>query len=385
MRWGAAIGVLLSLAGVILLGLATFCVPYNNNMWLFAIHGFVEVHCGVLGYSKGGDPSDHKLGYDIGADAALGVNTGSYFKPLTYAFVLFPIGFGISILSTLLGLISMFLPFFFGWLASLCAFLAMLVTVAGFAIVIALYFFVKNDLSQMVTIGFGSAFWVAIAGTIVLLLASFFLGTSCCCDGKMGRKPKHHRRSQYDRMFAAPYPTQPAPPQEAIPMHSYQQPVPAFYGYDPQKSSSFDTPNTSFGNTSYGQTYPSTHEVYGDPTFPTESATHLMQPGEYHAMNYAGHGAHAASAVVPHDAQATTYAPLQPEQYTSSGTQTPSYAMGAQASNWFLPNAPQPPAQNAGLVDPTALVPHAMPSAQNERSMAARRAAQQEKAPYIPS
>ena len=59
-------GLLLSLAAAVLLGLTTFGVPVNHSIWLLKVTLVdLDLKCGTLGYTLGDQDSRTRVGYDL--------------------------------------------------------------------------------------------------------------------------------------------------------------------------------------------------------------------------------------------------------------------------------------------------------------------------------
>lgn len=94
--WGlSTLGLLLSLAAAVLLGLTTFGVPVNHSIWLLKVTLVdLDLKCGTLGYTLGDQDSRTRVGYDmprkVGNEDISSIT--SVIHKLTYVLVCFPIG-----------------------------------------------------------------------------------------------------------------------------------------------------------------------------------------------------------------------------------------------------------------------------------------------------
>ena len=86
-------GLLAVAAAAVLLGLATFGVPINNNYYLLQLGlGQADFHFGPFGYSFNGRDSATKLGYDVPRELGEQNPVSSLVHTLSYVLVLYPIG-----------------------------------------------------------------------------------------------------------------------------------------------------------------------------------------------------------------------------------------------------------------------------------------------------
>lgn len=98
MRPAVSLSLLCAIAGAVLLGLVTFCVPINKDLWLFTIKkSDLRLHCGVFGYCVDTKCSRTSLGYTFDRMSVPGTNwslpnKGALSSDLTYVLVLFPVG-----------------------------------------------------------------------------------------------------------------------------------------------------------------------------------------------------------------------------------------------------------------------------------------------------
>ncbi|CAD6589718.1 MAG: hypothetical protein TREMPRED_005484 [Tremellales sp. Tagirdzhanova-0007] len=192
-------GSFLLLAAAVLLIVSSISAPVINKIsFLDVKNGAAESTFGAFGYcaninSGNGGCSSSKLGYNIatvaGQTSSLKyVNTD--LDTLTKALILHPIVAGIAFLAFLVALCSDHLGFI---LASLIAFVAFIASLAALVIDFILFGIIKHEINSKTSAkaSFSTAIWLTLAGTIVLLFASFIVFFECCSGNR--------RRSRADR------------------------------------------------------------------------------------------------------------------------------------------------------------------------------------------
>lgn len=86
-------GLLVTIAAAVLLGIATFGVPINDNYYLVElVTGRADFKFGPFGYTQNGHASATKLGYDVPRIFGGQNPISSFVHSLSYALVLYPIG-----------------------------------------------------------------------------------------------------------------------------------------------------------------------------------------------------------------------------------------------------------------------------------------------------
>lgn len=203
MHLGAGLGVLLSIAATVLFGLVAFSAPINKNIWLLAVHaGELTLHCGTLGMCTRKHCTSTRLGYDLNSiGPTYGTPQGAdhWIKGITYALVTFPVAFGLSVIAVLLCFIGIFTGIGVHSLAVFVASLGSLVGCVGFVLLLVLWLSARRALD--VTPGIG--LWLALAGFVVLFVASWVIGCGACVTGTRQRSDRK-RRSNYGKLFAGP-------------------------------------------------------------------------------------------------------------------------------------------------------------------------------------
>lgn len=187
-------------------------------------------------------------------------------RTLSWVLVLFPIGFGLAILTFLLAGPGLLLPVVMNSLAMFTAFLAAVVTTVGFVIVIVMYFYAKHHFDGNVS--FGIAFWLAVAAAAALFVASSFLGLGICCGGNRRReKQRTNDETMYNRLFAPQQSGVDRSGEERINMEDVQHQEPVqheeenanYVNYSHGKTDSYDTRASAAPVSNY---YPRQEDVY---------------------------------------------------------------------------------------------------------------------------
>ncbi|PWN19448.1 pali-domain-containing protein [Microstroma glucosiphilum] len=151
-------GTLLALAAAVLLALATVTVPVTTSLYFLEVTASTRstaetLRFGTLGYCVNSTCSSASVGYNV-TDAAdlLGVSGSASFlkslatdavRDLTYVLILHPIACGLAALAFLLGVLQ-HCAFGMGCLATFVAGLATTVSLASFAIDLALFTILKK-------------------------------------------------------------------------------------------------------------------------------------------------------------------------------------------------------------------------------------------------
>lgn len=223
-------------------------------------------------------------------------------------------------------------------LAIFFATLGAIVATVGFAIVIALYFALKDVFSGIrIDIQFGQSFYFTVVGAACLYLAMALMSGGLCCDPLFSR----HRRSS--PAAGASYSTAPvhAPPAE---YHATRADLPAFPEY-----------------------HPSQHENVYEMDDTMNSYTKAHTPHEYEDAAFPAPAPHAAASSAPYlsaqPAESSTrllteapYLPSRPSDSSQIPTEhayvdapeapyapVPQPVSAQQADAWFLHSGPQAP------------------------------------------
>lgn len=165
-------GTILALAAAVLLALATVTVPVTTSLYFLELTASSSssaetLRFGTLGYCVGSTCSSPRVGYNV-TDAAelLGVRGSASFlssiatdlvRNLTYVLILHPVACGLAALAFLLGVLQ-HCAFGMGCLATFVAGLATTVSLASFAIDLALFTILKKRVeAQGGTASYGQA------------------------------------------------------------------------------------------------------------------------------------------------------------------------------------------------------------------------------------
>lgn len=185
MRFFAAVALLLSIAASVLLGLATFSIPINDAFYLFrARMPGLDLKFGTFGYSVNGQDSPMKLGYVIpNLPGDLNAISGIV-HTLSYVLVVLPIGFAFAVVTFFATLLGLLCSPAMNLLGLILAGIGGLVTTLAFAIIIALYYEVRNQLGNqtVLELTFGKAFYFAVIGAALLFVCAGLLCIAVCCD-----------------------------------------------------------------------------------------------------------------------------------------------------------------------------------------------------------
>ncbi|WFD29399.1 hypothetical protein MSPP1_000408 [Malassezia sp. CBS 17886] len=152
MRVATFVALLFAIAAAVLLALTTFCLPISKHLWLFKIRGaLTAIRGGTLGYSVGNNYSKTKLGYDLpmilSRSPVKGVaDKARVIKGLTYALVVFPIGFALAVVAALLAIVGVTCFLLANALALVATILAFMCTAAGIGIVAAIFYYTRRHL-----------------------------------------------------------------------------------------------------------------------------------------------------------------------------------------------------------------------------------------------
>lgn len=122
---------------------------------------------------------------------------------LTYALILFPVGFGIAVLAALASFFGHFYRTSMNAVASVLAFIAALLSLAGFGIALAMYLYAKHHSNGRAGVSPGTSLWLAVVAAALLFAASFALVGGACCNGRRERTTRK-RASMYDKLFTTP-------------------------------------------------------------------------------------------------------------------------------------------------------------------------------------
>ncbi|WFD18081.1 hypothetical protein MCAP1_000293 [Malassezia caprae] len=283
MRLFSAAGLLAAVAAGVLLGIATFGVPINHKYYLLELgFGQSDFHFGPFGYTHDGHASATKLGYDMpyGLDGKNPIS--SLVHTLSYVLVVYPIAFAFAVVAAFSSLFAVTCKTMMNAVAIFFATIGAIIATLAFAIVIAIYFELKDVFSDInIDLKFGQSFYFTVVGAACLFFASMLMAGGLCCDPMFAR----HRRSSPTASYSAA-PTN-APPTE---YHATQMDLPAFPEYHPtQHENVYEMDDTmdSMAKPSAMQRYDYGHPgaaASAEPYLvaqPTESRTHLLTEAPY--------------------------------------------------------------------------------------------------------
>ncbi|WFD21791.1 hypothetical protein MEQU1_000447 [Malassezia equina] len=219
-------GLLVTIAAAVLLGIATFGVPINDSYYLVElVTGQTDFKFGPFGYTQNGHASATKLGYDAPRNLGGQNPISSFVHSLSYVLVLYPIAFALAVVAALVSFLAVTCKTWMNVLAIILVLLGAKVATAAFAIVIGIYFSVKDEVGgQYVDTRFGQSFYFTVIGAALMFLAAFLMAGGWCCDPLLSR----HRRST--PTAGASYSAAPAKPNE---LPGSRTDLPAFPEYHP--------------------------------------------------------------------------------------------------------------------------------------------------------
>lgn len=204
MRLFVAVGLLAAIAASVLLGLATFGVPVNDSFWLLRAKApHLDAKFGALGYRVNGHDSRMGVGYHVPDEVGdLSSSVRDFVRILTFVLVLFPVSFAFACLTALTSMVAMIHVRAMGMLAVFFAVLGALIATVAFAILISIYYELKDNLpTDELDLTYGQAFVFAVVSAACLYASAITLTLGACCAMFMPRR---------ERKYAPPEPRPPA-------------------------------------------------------------------------------------------------------------------------------------------------------------------------------
>lgn len=358
-----AISLILGIAACILLGLATFCVPVNDNLWLLrAKAAGIDMKFGALGYSLNGADSPTRVGYEM--PRILGKfskSTSDFLHTLTYVLVLFPISFALACLATIVMFLALFHERSMGSLGACIAELGAACATVAFAILIVIYIEINDELhlDDVLDMSFGQSFILTVIAAGFLYCCGMLLLVIACCACFL---PRNSRRSKSTKAsygpaastpVSVPAPPAPAPGQPAhreIDMShadSYEsaQDLPSFPEHDPSMNEALlQNAPQSEEVTIWRPNYDSHTWGAWDATLPPSTSRHTLhlEPASASRTHLLEDSTHADHYTAWTHAPTEAYtAPECPDTYADASEYTPGLTRD-QADAWFIPRGPNP-------------------------------------------